>query len=497
MTDQSDVAIVGGGIIGLAAAAALAERGARVTVIESIDGPNPAFRGELIHPRGARALAGMGLASALLSAGATRVRGFAVFDPDSPGGDTPHLLPYPALSGEGLALDHAQMVAALRCAITTRARVQMVSGVRVREPIVEGRRVVGVRADGGRDFRAALVIAADGRHSRMRGLLGIATRTSLVSHSIAFALVGDLLRAGHHGHVFVDAPGPTLAYPCGEGRVRVCIDVPVGAAKGRDRLRSYLRQHTLPRLPAPLARALCSAVEGLPLGGAANHVVTTRTCVARGAALIGDAGGCSHPITAAGITNGLNDVATLAGCVSRLGLTDDALLSYQQQRYHFIRAREAFTQSLYDVLLASKPGTRALRDGLFAYWRGSGRARNASMAILCGDDDRITTFATETAQVLAAAGARTLRKGQAGGVLAPRIAALGALAGAAAEVSWLAIEKRRAAIAIEREHHIADAPSATFEGLHGRPGQRRSEHVDAGAAHGRVPVEHGDAVSQR
>src|ERR1700679_2168531 len=89
---HADVVVVGGGFAGLNAATALARTGASVTVLEALDGANPTFRGELLHPRGVRALATLGLKDAVLASGASIVRGFAAFA--SPAAK-PVLLPYP------------------------------------------------------------------------------------------------------------------------------------------------------------------------------------------------------------------------------------------------------------------------------------------------------------------------------------------------------------------------------------------------------------------
>ena len=90
-TSTSDVIIAGGGFVGMAAAAALADGRRRVLVLEARTAADPRFRGELIHPRGADVLADLGLLAPLLRAGGTEVEGFAVV----PGpGRAAVLLPY-------------------------------------------------------------------------------------------------------------------------------------------------------------------------------------------------------------------------------------------------------------------------------------------------------------------------------------------------------------------------------------------------------------------
>jgi 2-polyprenyl-6-methoxyphenol hydroxylase-like FAD-dependent oxidoreductase len=71
---DSDVVIVGGGFVGLAAAAALADSRRRIVVLEARAGADPRFRGELIHPHGVAVLEGLGLRAPLERARLRRAR---------------------------------------------------------------------------------------------------------------------------------------------------------------------------------------------------------------------------------------------------------------------------------------------------------------------------------------------------------------------------------------------------------------------------------------
>src|SRR5580693_6582645 len=59
--ERADVVVVGGGFSGMCAAAALSAGGRRVIALEARTGPDPRFRGELIHPPGVAALASLGM----------------------------------------------------------------------------------------------------------------------------------------------------------------------------------------------------------------------------------------------------------------------------------------------------------------------------------------------------------------------------------------------------------------------------------------------------
>jgi 2-polyprenyl-6-methoxyphenol hydroxylase-like FAD-dependent oxidoreductase len=398
------VILVGGGFAGLTTAAALSSLGLDVTVIEASATARAGFRGELLHPRGTRELRKLSLDGALSSSKAVGVDGFAVY---RDGDAKPVMLPF--AGGEGVGFAHEELVAALRAEVASRSNVRILAPLRAEAPLVEQGKVVGVRTADGAVHRAELVVAADGRRSRMRASLGIEDRSELLSYSVIASLEGDVLPELRYGNVFLGGPGPILAYPYAPGRVRMCIDVPLGLATGETRLRAFIRDHHAPFLPEPIRTELVAALAREPFRACANHAIVLASYVRPGFVLVGDAGGCSHPLTATGMTIALHDAIELAEAVRRRGLTEEALALYQGRRNRFVRAREAFAQSLYDVFRGADQGTQALRLGVFRYWEGSERARRASMAILSGEVSGSASLVGELARVLGNTAADRIR----------------------------------------------------------------------------------------
>jgi 2-polyprenyl-6-methoxyphenol hydroxylase-like FAD-dependent oxidoreductase len=391
-----EVIVVGGGFTGTAFAAAMAARGAKVRVFEASPTTISAFRGELIHPRGVRALDSLGLKEPLFEAGGVAVPGFAV----TSAGDRPAaLLPYGDDRGPGLGIEHSTMVVTMRREVARRSNVTITQGVRIVDFVHEGARVVGVKQEDGTELRADLVVVADGRASKLRPLLGLEPDIRLLSYTVVVGVKGDLLPHAGYGHVFLGAPGPILAYPYGEGLARFCIDLPVGLAKGNDAIVALLKKDYAPVVPSPLREALVEALEREPFEACATHSISTHRCASPGVALIGDAGGCGHPLTASGLTNAMNDVLTLADLLKEQGPTDKALEQYQRRRYDFIRMRELFTDALYEVFRAHDVGSKALQAGIFRYWGRSERSRTASMELLSGEELRTSRFVAEYSRV--------------------------------------------------------------------------------------------------
>jgi 2-polyprenyl-6-methoxyphenol hydroxylase-like FAD-dependent oxidoreductase len=391
-----EVVVVGGGFTGMAAAAALAQKGARVTVLEASQSTPPQFRGELIHPKGVRALDVLGLKAPLFEAGGVAVHGFAV-TPDADADAV--VLPYTDSAGPGLGIDHPEMVLTMRREVAKRPGVSVATGARVVDFVREGERITGVKRADGEVYRADLVVVADGRQSKLRPLLGLKPEVKLLSHTVAVAVEGDLLPWGMNGHVFLGAPGPILAYPYAHQKIRFCIDVPVGLAKGKAAFIELLTTRYAPFVPRPLRDAMVRALAEKPFEAVATHSISTDACAAPGVVLVGDAGGCAHPLTASGMTNALNDVLSLAAVVGEAGPSDAALEDYQRRRYDFIRMRELFTDALYEVFRAHDSGSKALQAGVFRYWKSSARSRQASMDILSGEDVRTSRFVAEYSRV--------------------------------------------------------------------------------------------------
>jgi hypothetical protein len=246
----------------------------------------------------------------------------------------------------------------------------------------------------------------------------------------------------------------------------MCIDVPLGAPKGKDGLLSYLREHYAAHLPTAIRSAMQLALRTAPLTGAANHAIYTEACAVPGAALVGDSGGCSHPLTATGMTTGLHDVITLAECLSAYGPTDDGLVEYQRRRYRFVRAREAFTHSLYGVLRGEGTGAFTLREGIFRYWRSSERARAVSMGILSGDHAAASTFVAEYVRVLLTSGALACGAAIADRDARAAVDRLSSVVTTAGEGIRVVLEKAFSTLALERTSTLSLRASATDESAH-------------------------------
>ncbi|MEO6952671.1 MAG: FAD-dependent monooxygenase, partial [Polyangia bacterium] len=310
----------------------------------------------------------------------------------------------PGSRAAGFAIDHHDLVDVLRDVASKKPGVEYRFGERVTELVYDEERVVGVKTAVG-EYRCDLVLAADGRHSKIRALIAMPERARLISYTAAMRLPDCALPEPGHGHIFLGAPGPILAYPISSTDARTCIDLPADMDRGKDAVKKAIIEKYLPVLPDVVRPSFDRALAEQELELAANYAIYTDECTVPGVVLVGDACGCSHPLTATGMTIALNDVRELEKALDGVPLSsraalDDALQVYQKARYRFVRAREILADALYEVFLGAEDGTRAIREGIFRYWTGSVSNRARSMALLSGHDSRLETFLREYVKVV-------------------------------------------------------------------------------------------------
>ncbi|CAL1239847.1 FAD-dependent oxidoreductase [Candidatus Methylocalor cossyra] len=390
--DEWDVLIAGGGVAGAATAAALAPLGLKILVVEP--GPSQARRlaGELIHPPGIDGLRQLGLLAEGTPLGAP-VHGFAVF-PFSEGADAAMLLPYGAVREHrtpGYAIEHRLLKAHLL------AQVQSLPGVTV----WLGARVVGMERDPGPAFRAVvrhgrgqtalrarLVVGADGPRSPVRKLIGIPHQTQRYSGMLGVEVADTHLPHGGYGNIFLTPTGVAYAYGIGAGRARVMFEVLKGADPGAS-IRVQLGAFPVP-FRRDVERALAA---GKPLA-AANFCIIPDGTVKANVALVGDARGCCHPLTASGITAAVKDALILRDALCEAGFDVTlALRRYARLCGRLQLTRRTLAEELREAFLAETPETLLLSQCIFAYWRASPGGRIRSMALLSSLDNSLVSLA--------------------------------------------------------------------------------------------------------
>ena len=343
--DSADVIVFGGGMVGLALAAALDSSGLSVIVIDPAD-PAPrstiAFDGRTsaVSSSSMRMLEAIGVTAHLAAPGCP-IRRIAVADGLDPG-----RLQFDADDDEALGWMHENRH--VRAALQARAEAGKNIALHWKSQVVSvdrGEFGVTVTLAGGKQAKAPLLVAADGRNSSTREQAGIRLARWQYDHH---AIVSVLRHQHPHDHVayeifYPDGPFALLPMTDDEGGHRSAIvwsvqeaDAPGWmalsdadfAAEAKAAMGGFLGEVSLltPR-------------SSYPLGFHHSAKITAHRL-----ALAGDAAHAIHPIAGQGLNLGFRDAAALAQVLvegARLGLDlgDRQLLD----RYERWRALDAWS----------------------------------------------------------------------------------------------------------------------------------------------------------
>jgi squalene monooxygenase len=375
-----DVVVVGGGPVGSVAAVAFARTGASVLLVEADPRAAKRFAGEWLHPPAVEVLDRLRIGR--LEGGHARTGyGFVILPDD---GSTGIEMPYP--HGTALAAEHSEIVGALRRAVDGTSGIDYLPFARVRD--LDGQVVRIERKEGSAlEIRAGRVVGADGRSSLVREKLGIPENSQILSYMASVELRGVTLPNEGFGHVILGGPGPALFYRIADDVVRGCLDIPLSYGASA-RTPSFVWDAFSPVLPAGMRPAFRAALERGLSGWAANRFRPRthfgKMLGGRSVALVGDAVGHVHPMTAMGMTLGFADVEAL--------VESRSLEEYADARRAYVP--EVLSNALYHCFRRDDAGAVSLRRAMFSTLRESEGERRRTMSILAGQDYRKRTFSS-------------------------------------------------------------------------------------------------------
>jgi len=393
-----DAIIVGGGIAGSTTAASLAGNGLNVLVCEAGLPNHRRLAGELMHPPAAQNLEDLGLLEHLEQAGAARIDGFELFR----GADHPGLkLPYADI-GEGrrssIAIEHSTMTRTLLNAVAQRPGVTLWDKTRaIHADLNRGEPVVRMRRPDGQEqlVCAPLLVSAEGRNSKIRDQTSISCQKEEPFRMVGWKIPNGRLPHPGHGHLFLGGKTVTLAYPISSDEVRVMFEVELNDGV-------EIPDELLDVIPRPFRDDVEAAMATQPRQMAKVYEMSPQKASEGRLAVVGDAGGCVHPITASGIAFSTRDAVQLAheiGTNFRVSDVPDALWRYEKARRAPMKTRVALGPVLAEAFSSDRPEMRLLRHGIFRYWERSPRGRAASMGLLTTQNSSMTTMAREYAAV--------------------------------------------------------------------------------------------------
>lgn len=315
------ITVLGAGIGGLAVATALAQRGARVQVLEQAEAISEVGAGIQISPNGTRVLEALGVGAVGDASGAVTLL-------DGNTGRTVLRMTLPP----GFQLVHrADLIAALETAARA-AGVDIRLGVRVTGVDADGEQAVVQLADGTAEHHD-LLIGADGLHARTRTAV-LGDLAPFFTGQVAWRAVVPGVGGPAQARVFMGPGRHLVTYPLRGGTATNIVAVEERADWAEEgwthrddpaNLRAAFKSF------APEVCELLQRVESAHVWGLFRHRVAPRW--SRGAVvLLGDAAHPTLPFLAQGAVMALEDAWVLADCLSAEADAVTACALYQARR---------------------------------------------------------------------------------------------------------------------------------------------------------------------
>ncbi len=324
-----EVTVAGGGIGGLAAALALAQRGAAVTVLEQAQAITEVGAGIQVSPNGWRVLQALGVADAVA---ATSPRSQAVRLRDFRRGAEVFAMPLDRADQPWHLVHRADLVAVLAEAAEA-AGVTLRLGTRVAAIRPEPMATHLTLADGGTEMHG-LTLAADGLHSHARAAIDPKSRAFFTGQVAWRCTIPVAEPLPPEAHVFMGPGRHLVRYPLRDGRL-----VNVVAVEERDGWAEEGWHHRDDPVHlrraftdfCPEVRDLLGKARDVYLWGLFRHPVAQRWTEHR-LALLGDAAHPTLPFLAQGANMALEDAFILARALAEDSVTTDALARYEAAR---------------------------------------------------------------------------------------------------------------------------------------------------------------------
>ncbi|GGD30685.1 FAD-dependent monooxygenase [Sinisalibacter lacisalsi] len=340
MLTGQEVTILGGGIGGLAAAAALAMRGAKVTVLEQTPAIREVGAGIQISPNGVAVLDALGLGA---TARARSVASRAVLLRDGLTGRDVLRLDFEALKpGREFLLFHRADLIDILLEAARELGVTIETGAKVARVDV-GQHSTLIEIEGQETREAHFVVGAEGLHSLMYRALNV-PREPLFTGQVAWrALVPARGDEAAEATIWMGPGRHMVTYPLRGGQIVNIVAVQERAgwvAEGWNHDDDPANLRKAFEMYAPEARALLDRVEAVNLWGLFQHPVAEQWHRG-GAVILGDAAHPTLPFMAQGAVMALEDAWVLAECLSVSGLEEGPALYQARRRHRVINVVEA------------------------------------------------------------------------------------------------------------------------------------------------------------
>lgn len=387
--EETEIIIVGSGILGSAMAAVLGRDGRAVTVIERDLKEPDRIVGELLQPGGYEAVKSLKLHDCVEGLDAHEVKGYVIHDLES----KVHVeVPYPQNGDDvhsGRSFHHGRFVMGLRRAAMAQPSVKYIEGV-VQQIVDRDGVITGVKyrkkdTEEVKIISAPLTIVADGCFSKFRKTL-VNTRPKTSSYFAGLIMKDCPQFKDNHAELVLADPSPILIYKIASHDTRVLVDIP--GQMPRD-IKQYMLEKILPQLPTHIRDSFHQSVVNGGIRSMPNSFLPPAPIEKAGVLLLGDAYNMRHPLTGGGMSVALNDVKIWRELFKDMpNIGDYEAMSKALRLFHWKRKSShsfvvnVLAQALYALFAAQDEHLQKLRNACFQYFRLGGVAVSGPVGLL-------------------------------------------------------------------------------------------------------------------
>lgn len=350
MNHRYDVIVVGARVAGSSLAYELSRAGYEVLLLDKSTFPSDTLSTHNFYGNSLAMLRDMGVLQKLLDTGTpTYKRAVIQFEDVVLDGE------FPEVDGETecLCIRRTHLDDILFRHASSQARVTSVTGFRITDVIREGDAVTGVTGvsrDGARQqFRAKLVVGADGRNSTVRGLVNSACRmavptdyASYVGYYAGYRQDGDL-----HVELYKIRDKIGIVFPTSDNLYVVGVMFPLDSEEWMDRFKSAPEQAMRDVIERDFANApVRDRMRGTtlvgPIRGLLGYDNDWYEGMGPGWALVGDAFSFKDPAVGQGMQEALYGARILTEVLSRHSNWDEAWGTMAQEFQSLMEAKMSF-----------------------------------------------------------------------------------------------------------------------------------------------------------